>query len=403
MGIEQRVLVLDDDPGMGELVCAAAEMMGIQCTATTDSSTFLKKLTSDITIIILDLMMPGMDGIELLRLLSKRKCKADIVLMSAAGKRIIESAEQLAQTLGLPIVSHLEKPFGRTQLEQVLQGRPRFEASSAVDAPSQFPIQKEELQNAIKREEFVVHYQPQIDIANGNLIGVEALARWQHPKWGLIFPDNFIGRLERFGLIDELGWLVANRGLADIVQFTNEVDITLTLSLNASLNSLCDLNFPDILVSIAEKYGVSPQNVTIEITETCSIKAISISLDVLTRLRMKQVKLSIDDFGTGYATMGQFKIIPATELKIDRSFIQEITRSDRSRIMVQKMIEIGHALGMQVMAEGVETQEQLDLLRSSGCQGAQGFLFSPALPAKNLVSWMKAYRTGPMHASLQGQ
>jgi EAL domain-containing protein (putative c-di-GMP-specific phosphodiesterase class I) len=164
------------------------------------------------------------------------------------------------------------------------------------------------------------------------------------------------------------------------------------LSLNASAKSLHDLNFPDTLVSIAEKHGVSPADLTIEITESGLIKELSKTLDILTRLRMKQVKLSIDDFGTGYAMLQQIKNIPATELKIDKSFVHEMMSSARDRIMVQRTIEMAHDLGMQVVAEGVETQEQLDLLRSNGCDIAQGYLFSHPIPAKEMVNWLHAYR-----------
>jgi len=124
------------------------------------------------------------------------------------------------------------------------------------------------------------------------------------------------------------------------------------LSLNESVYSLHDLKLPDILVSIAEKYGISPGNVTIEITESRLIEELSRTLDILARLRMKQVKLSIDDFGTGYAMMQQLKIIPATEMKIDRSFVQDMQSSEQDRIMVEKSIEMGHELGMNVIAEG---------------------------------------------------
>jgi len=254
--------------------------------------------------------------------------------------------------------------------------------------------QNEELRNAIERDEFVLHYQPLIDIATGRILGVEALVRWQHPERGLIFPDNFIGRMEGLGLIDELGWIVVNRGLSEVGQFANGDGRAPMLSLNESVYSLHDLKLPDILVSIAEKYGISPGNVTIEITESRLIEELSRTLDILARLRMKQVKLSIDDFGTGYAMMQQLKIIPATEMKIDRSFVQDMQSSEQDRIMVEKSIEMGHELGMNVIAEGVETQEQLDFLRLKGCDGAQGYLFTRPLPPAELVSWLKTYRSG---------
>lgn len=397
MAVQQRILVIDDEEEVGELVSATAHMMGFQCTATVDGLTFLEKLEPDTTLIMLDLMMPQLDGIEVLRLLGKRKCKAGIVLMSGVGKRTIESAGRLAQALGLSIVGHLQKPFQLSELQEIMQRFPNPEALPVVHSGPQFSIQREDLQAAIQHNEFVVYYEPQIDIASGRVFGVEALARWQHPEQGLILPDDFIGRMENFGLIEELGWIVANLGMSEVGQFTNDNETTCTLSLNASVHSLYDLSFPDTLASIAEKHGVSLGNVTIEITETGLIKELSRTLDILTRLRIKQVKLSIDDFGSGYATMQQFKNIPATELKIDKSFVQGMMNSDSDRIMVQKTIEMGHELGMKVTAEGVEKQEQLDLLCSNGCDNAQGYFFSRPIAAREMVSWLKAYRTRPVH------
>jgi len=394
----ERVLVIDDDGDIGELVCATALAMGLECTVTTEPKTFLEKLTPDTTLIVMDLMMPVMDGIELLRLLGKRKCKARIVLMSAVGKRTMESAGQVAQVLGLSIVGCLNKPLQRDELGEVLRRLPGLEAAPAAHPSPEFAVQREELQSAIERDEFVVYYQPQIYLATGRVIGVEALARWQHPERGLLFPDSFINRMEEFGLIDELGWIVANRGMKDLGSFANGDGKTFMLSLNASVSSLRNLSFPDILVSIAEKHGVSPGSVTIEILETGLFQDLPRTLDTLTRLRMKQVKVSIDDFGTGYAMMKQLKCIPATELKIDRSFVQEMMGNERDRIMVRKTIEMGHELGTQVIAEGVERQEQLELLRLNGCDGAQGYLFSRAIPAAEMVSWLNNYRAQPVYS-----
>lgn len=393
----QRILVIDDENDVSEFVSSAAQAMGFECTPTSDAKTFLEALRPDTTLILLDLIMPEMDGIELLRLLGRQKCKAGIVLMSGVGKRTMETAGKLAEVLGLSIVGHLQKPFRLAELEEMLQKQAEPQPLPGVNHAQAIVLGKEELQAAIDRNEFVLHYQPQLNIATGHVIGVEALVRWQHPERGLIFPDDFIGRMEELALIDELGWIVVDRGMSEVAQFANGDGIPPMLSLNASVYSLHDLRFPDVLVSYAERHGVSPSNVTIEITETGLIKELSRTLDILTRLRMKQVKLSIDDFGTGYAMMQQLKNIPATELKIDKSFVQDMEGNERDRIMVQKTIEMGHDLDLHVIAEGVETKQQLDLLRLDGCDSVQGYFFSRPLPAEKLVRWLESYRAQLVH------
>jgi EAL domain-containing protein (putative c-di-GMP-specific phosphodiesterase class I)/ActR/RegA family two-component response regulator len=396
MTVSQKILVVDDEGDVGEFVSAAAHAMGFECTATTSAKAFLESLTPDTTLILLDLLMPEIDGVELLRMLGEQKCKAGIVLMSGVGKRVRETAEQLAQVLGLSIVGRLQKPFRLAELEDVLRQSVAPPAVPIAQLDAQLP-QNEELRSAIERNRFVLHYQPLIEIATGEVSGVEALVRWQHPERGLIFPDNFISRAEELGLIEDLSWLVINRGMSEVGQFANNDGKVPMLSLNASMRSFHNLKFPDSLVSLAERHGVLPENVTIEITETGLIQELSRTLDILIRLRMKQVKLSIDDFGTGYATMQQLRNIPATELKIDKSFVQNLLGSDQDRILVRKTIELGHELDMHVVAEGVETREQLDLLRLEGCDGAQGYFFSHPLPPEELVSWLKTYRSELAH------
>ena len=392
MSPAKKILVIDDNPDVGEFVCATAEAMGFECSFATDADTFLKMLTPDTNLILLDLVMPDMDGVELLRLLAQRRCQAGIILISGTGKRIIESAGQLAQALGLSIVGHLQKPFRIADFEKILVQHIEPEEVEIARQDSRVVFRKDELRRAVVHDEIVLHYQPQIDIVSGRVVGMEALARWQHPERGLVFPDTFISRMERFGLIDELGWLVVNRGMSEVSQFAGSDGKAPMLSINASVYSLHDLKFPDMIAALAEKHGINPANVTIEITESGLIKELLSSLDILTRLRMKGFKLSIDDFGTGYAMMQQLKVIPATELKIDRSFIFDMHRDERDRVIVQKTIEMGHELGIHVIAEGVETREQLDFLHLKGCDSAQGYFFSRPLPANEMIVWLDQYR-----------
>jgi EAL domain-containing protein (putative c-di-GMP-specific phosphodiesterase class I)/FixJ family two-component response regulator len=386
------ILAIDDDPDFCDLITDTAEAKGLACTATTKPDDFLAALTPLTSLILIDLMMPEMDGIELLRRLGERHCKANVVLISGVGKRIIEVAEELAKAHGLSIVGRLQKPFRVTELGDVFERHCRPVAVPFTRPRSIIAVEDTDLRRAIERDQFVVHYQPQIDIASGEVIGLEALARWQHPAYGLVFPDDFISRLEELGLIDQLGWIVVKRGLAEVNSFANHRGVAPRLAFNVSASSLDDLRFPDKMSTLIASHGVSPEDVNLEITESGLIKEFTRTLDVLTRLRMKRVRLSIDDFGTGYSMMQQLRNIPATELKIDRSFVMNMLESDSDRVMVQKTIEIGHELDMEVVAEGVETSEQLEFLRSNGCDIAQGYLFSRPLPTDKLMDWLSTYR-----------
>lgn len=392
----RSILAIDDDSDICELISATAESRGVHCIATTSPEIFLDALTPLTSLIFLDLIMPEMDGIELLRQLGQRQCKVGIVLISGVGKRIVEAAEELALAHGLSTVGYLQKPFRVTELEEIFDTQLNCVTAPISRADPKVIVTDEELRTTLDSHQFVLHYQPQIEIATGAVVGLEALVRWEHPERGLVLPDNFIFRLEELGLIDRLGWIVANQALVQIRRFADKSGAMPALSMNVSLSSLRDLKFPDTMAALIAAHGVSPEKVILEITETCLIVELTHTLDVLTRLRMKQVQLSIDDFGTGYSMMQQLRNIPATELKIDRSLARNLDRSDRDRVMVQKTIEMGHQLDMRIVAEGVETPEQLEFLRANGCDTVQGYLFSPALPADALSEWLATYRSAPV-------
>lgn len=386
-----HLLIIDDEREVGEFAGIVAQSLGFEVTATTIAGDFLNALNDDVTLILMDLMMPDMDGIELLRLLGQQKCRTTLILMSGYDKRVLETAEELAQTLGLSVAGHLQKPFKLPELQKLLKGYALLNVVAPVPRRVSKAVTKDELLRAMVSEELVLHYQPQLNISTGHVVGVEALVRWQHPERGLVFPDDFIPQAEALGVIDELGWYVARLGLSEIRQFVNREGAQLKLSLNVSSHSLHDLQLPDMFIALARQYGVAPGNVVLEITESGLIKELASALDILTRLRMKRVHLSIDDFGTGYAMMQQLRHVPATELKIDKSFVQDMHQLNSARVVVRKTIEIGHELGMQIVAEGVETVEQLEFLRINGCDIAQGYYFSQPLTAVALLEWMKHY------------
>ncbi|MDE3104729.1 MAG: EAL domain-containing response regulator [Acidobacteriota bacterium] len=386
---QPSILIIDDEADSGSFIVDAATIMGMRACATTRASEFLEKLTEDTSLLFLDLVMPEVDGIELLRILGERQCRADIVLMSGLEKRVIETAEQWAMSLGLHVVARLHKPFRLADLEHIFY---RQKATTSAIRPQRTPqlASEEEVCRAIREDEFVLHYQPQVDLATREVVGVEALVRWQHPTRGLIFPDDFISRVEELKLIDDLSWIVIRKGLREIPRFTSHTGRPIALSINISAYSLHDLRFPDTVLKLMRDQNMPTARTIFEITESGLIQELTHTLDVLTRLRMKGFQLSIDDFGTGYSMMQQLRRIPATELKIDRGFVQTMLSNDSDRVMVHKTIEIGHELNMRVIAEGVETAEQLDLLQQMKCDIAQGYYFSKPLPPDDLVQWLQS-------------
>jgi EAL domain-containing protein (putative c-di-GMP-specific phosphodiesterase class I)/CheY-like chemotaxis protein len=388
MASANNILVVDDDGVVGMLVSAMARSMGLDCVVTKDAARCHTLVTHDTAVILLDLVMPGMDGIEVLRLLGEQKCKARIVLMSGMDKRVIETAKKLARTLGLAVVGTLQKPFGIEELQATLAEIAPTSAPAAAEEKPKLEYPDAELFRAFEQEEFVNYYQPQISLKTGQVTGLEVLSRWMHPERGIVLPEHFIARSEALGLIDKLCWVTVEMALNEVKAIRNAQGSYPKLSLNASVYTLRDLKFPDRFMELLVRHGFPVGRIVIEITETGLIRELARTLDVLTRLRMKAIQLSIDDFGAGYAMMQQLQNIPATELKVDMSLVQNMHASNSDRVMVEKTVEMGHELGMDVIAEGVTTMEQVKLLQKMGCDAAQGFLFAKPLPCSELVRWL---------------
>jgi EAL domain-containing protein (putative c-di-GMP-specific phosphodiesterase class I) len=235
-------------------------------------------------------------------------------------------------------------------------------------------------------KELVLHFQPQLDIEHGEIAGVEALVRWQHPEQGLIGPDRFIPLAERFGWMRELTSLVLNMSIVQIQKW-KDADFDVTVSINIAADNITSLALPEQLADLLREKKLDPTRLTLEVTESSLMGELATALDILTRLRMKGIKLSIDDFGTGYSSLVQLHRMPFTELKIDRSFVSNMTDDEEARAIVKTCILLGHDLGMQVVAEGIEQPSHLNLLWQMGCDIAQGYLLSRPIPGDDLLAW----------------
>jgi len=262
--------------------------------------------------------------------------------------------------------------------------------SAVVYDPSMDPAGAErlqlvsQLQAAIRTDQIVVHYQPIVCLGTAAVLGAEALVRWQHPQRGLLQPGAFVPAVERTALIVPLTLYVLEQAVRQAVTWPSTAVGELTVSVNLSPRCLLVRSIPDQIVRILAQYGLPARRLTLEITETLALSDLQVVDDVLTALRELGVRLSVDDFGTGYSSMSFLRKIAVNEVKVDRSFVAQAPRSQHDRAIVYGTVALAHGLGVPVVGEGVETRGQLQALRASGCDAAQGFLLGRPMPATEL-------------------
>ncbi|MBI4492245.1 MAG: EAL domain-containing protein [Chloroflexi bacterium] len=244
-----------------------------------------------------------------------------------------------------------------------------------------------ELRQAIEQDALRLHYQPKVHFKSGRILGVEALVRWQHPQHGLLAPDRFISLAEQTGLIHPLSHWVLQAALRQC-QSWRQAGVELPVAVNLSARNLQDPRLPGAVAALLERWDVPPRCLGVEITENAAMADPERAMQVLTRLREMGVRIAVDDFGTGYSSLGYLKRLPVDELKIDQSFVRSMATNESDAAIVRATIELGHSLGLEVVAEGVENQTAWDLLAALGCDGAQGYYLSHPLAADELVRWV---------------
>ncbi|MFN3630888.1 MAG: EAL domain-containing protein, partial [Casimicrobiaceae bacterium] len=240
---------------------------------------------------------------------------------------------------------------------------------------------------AQQAEQWVLHYQPKVDLRSGALIGVEALLRWNHPLHGLVYPDGFIGLAEDSGAIGPLTDWVLHTALAQLALWHRH-GLQIHMAVNVSMENLRAPDFAHRLGALVRHSSLSPQDLMLEVTESRIMATSSAQLETLVRLRMQRFGLSIDDFGTGHSSLAQLRDVPFTELKIDRGFVHGAAQNQLIRPMLEGSIGIAQRLGLQTVAEGVETDEDWGLLREIGCDIAQGYFIGRPMPSASLPAWL---------------
>ena len=389
-----RVLVLDDEPFMLKLLGQMLANQGYTQVTTCDSGQRALDLLDGpnyaADLVLCDLNMPEMDGIEFVRKLVERHYTGSLILVSGEDERVLQTAEKLVQAHHITVLGRLHKPPTPDGLAALLDkwappSRAGFRAAKKSYGA-------DEVRAAITNGELVNYYQPKVAVATGKVVGVETLVRWRHPVDGMVFPDQFIGVAEANGLLDDLTRVVLASALAQLKAW-HSAGLVLRVAVNVSMDNLASLDFADFVAEQTAAADVSPKDVVLEVTESRLMNDLRAPLEILTRLRLKRFGLSIDDFGTGHSSLAQLRDIPFDELKVDRSFVHGAWTDNTARAIYEASLSLAKQLNMDVVAEGVENQADWDFLRRTGCDLAQGYFIARPMPAADLAGWIESWNS----------
>jgi EAL domain-containing protein (putative c-di-GMP-specific phosphodiesterase class I) len=390
-----QILAVDGDNAALDLSVTTLKTLGYQRIQTASDGSYGLGLLDDpddpIDLVICDLDMPEMDGIEFMRRISDLGYQGALVLLSSESRRILDTAVDLAHSYALNILGALPKPLDPQVLETLLA---KLTAPAAQKQYMQAePISRKELRAGLTGAdagELVLLYQPKVHMQSGEVRSVEALARWRHPERGLLGPSAFIPVAERDALIDTLTFSIYRKAAQQVAAW-NRAGIRLQVSVNVSINTFLRENFARFLLDTARECGVPPQQLMLEVTESQVVDNVAACQEIMMRLRLKKFGLSIDDFGTGNSSLVQLKHIPFTELKIDRAFVHGAATNSSARAILETSVDLARRLEMQTVAEGGETPEDWKLAASLGVDYFQGYFCARPMAAadidKLLASW----------------
>ena len=381
---ENRLLVVDDDSEVGAFFGQVGEDLGFETKVLLDPNQFAQTvLDFSPTVLLLDLQMPGRDGIELLRELSTLDRRPKVLIASGLDSRVLTTASELGISMGVDVAGAFCKPIALDELEVLLV---RLKSQKKV-------VSAAGLRQAIDNGQLVVHYLPKATFKSpGRWIieGAEALVRWEHPEYGLLYPRDFIGIAEETGLITEVTDFVFRASMEQArVWFAN--GLYMELGVNLSAQFLGDLGFPDRLLTLIRENNLDPSMITIELMETASMQDPAVALDILARLRVKNINLCLDDFGTGQSSLTHLYKMPFSEVKLDNQFTNDMRLREDARALVEGLIYLTHKLKMRACAEGVEDEGTLQLLEQMHCDKVQGHVIGAACRAKDLEKIVESW------------
>lgn len=378
MPASQRLLVVDDQRLDRAIATHAATRAGFRVTgaASIGETRALFEKGERFDFVMLDLSLGSEDGLEVLPLLARFNSSAVIVLASGFDGRILAACQRLATGLGLLVAGVLRKPILPTALQRLLRQAPL--GNTTHDDTTQ-SIPAEQIRLAIAAGQIKPWFQPKTSLVNGGIVGAEALARWVRADGRSVSPAAFIPVAEQSGLVGHLTDSILDQALAACAQWRQKrPDCWVAVNLSPLL--LDDMSLPDRIEQKLQAHGVPPGALVLEVTENNGIPDTPCAIEILTRLRIRGVNLSVDDFGTGHSSLLSLVRMPFNEMKIDQAFVREAVSNRDSRKVVRASASLGRELGLNVVAEGVETEVMAQLVEDAGCHVGQGWLYGRAVP-----------------------
>ena len=385
-----KFLVAEDDDFQRRWLMIMLTNLGVtDITEVADGNAALKVLqdkSKHIDVSVIDLNMPGMDGIELVRHIAKENHPGAIILASALDRSLLFSVETMSKAYGVDLLGTIEKPATPEGLLELLkQYKPRTDPHEKKAKVNDFTFA--DIQRALRDREFEPLFQPKVALATGQVKGAEAFTRWNHPEYGIVGPSSFIPALEKMGEMSAFSWIVIERSVEACIEW-HKKGHRISVSINLSPSCLSLPDFSEKLIEYVATKDVEPEFIVIEVTESAAITDGPYFLENLARLRMKGFGISVDDYGTGHSSLQQLLHIPFSELKIDRSFVAGASTNEALELVLSASLDVCRKLNKQSVAVGVETQQDWDFLNKLGCTYAQGYYVAKPMDGDILPTWM---------------
>lgn len=383
-----NLLVVDDSDTQRQFALTLCQEIGVhQLRDARNGALALEQLRHQrADVVMVDLEMPVMDGVELIRHIAQESLAHAVIILSAKDPVLVASVGTMAEADGLAVLGTFNKPLNQDLLRCGLKQLSRISAPKAVTALRE--VTPAQLSHALQAGYLTLHYQPKLTGKGLLMKGVEALARWHDPQQGNISPAQFIPVAERHGLIGNLTRHLLEVALTQKQQWQKR-GINFNVAFNLSPLSLAEPGLVDWIAGITARHGIPPQELTLEVTENALLGELASSIQTLARLRLKGFSIAIDDYGSGFANAQQLSRVPATELKIDRTLVHNAATRPQQHTILQNTVAMARQLQLVTVAEGVENREDFELLRQLKVELIQGYFLAKPMPWDQLIPWMQ--------------